>query len=72
MLSLRNFTCGRRQRNHRDMSPCEEGRRYPVFNKDTGAERGDSPALEIFKTHLDKVLCSLLQVTLLWQGGWTR
>ena len=32
----------------------------------------DSPSLEIFKTHLDKVLCSLLWVTLLWQGGWTR
>jgi len=29
----------------------------------------DSPSLEIFKTHLDKVLCSLLQVTLLCQGG---
>jgi len=32
----------------------------------------DSPSLEIFKTHLDKVLCSLLYVTLLQQGGWTR
>ena len=31
----------------------------------------DSPSLEIFKTQLDKVLCSLLQVTLLQQGGWT-
>jgi len=31
----------------------------------------ESPSLEIFKTHLDKVLCSLLWVTLLWQGGWT-
>ena len=28
--------------------------------------------LEIFKTHLDKVLCSLLRVTLLQQEGWTR
>ena len=28
----------------------------------------ESPSLEIFKTHLDKVLCSLLQVTLLRQG----
>jgi len=27
----------------------------------------ESPSLEIFKTRLDKVLCSLL-----WQGGWTR
>jgi len=31
----------------------------------------DSPSLEIFKTRLDAVLCSLLWVTLLWQGvGW--
>jgi len=28
----------------------------------------ESPSLEIFKTCLDKVLCSLLWVTLLWQG----
>jgi len=28
----------------------------------------ESPSLEIFKTHLDKVLCSLLWVTLLRQG----
>jgi len=32
----------------------------------------ESPSLEIFKTHLDAVLCSLLWVTLLWQEGWTR
>jgi len=32
----------------------------------------ESPSLEIFKTRLDKVLCSLLYVTLLRQGGWTR
>jgi len=32
----------------------------------------ESPSLEIFKTRLDKVLCSLLWVTLLQQGGWTR
>jgi len=31
-----------------------------------------SPSLEIFKMRLDKVLCSLLWVTLLRQGGWTR
>jgi len=31
----------------------------------------DSPSLEIFKPHLDVVLCSLLWVTLLRQGGWT-
>ena len=28
----------------------------------------ESPSLEIFKTHLDVVLCSLLWVTLLGQG----
>jgi len=28
----------------------------------------ESPSLEIFKTLLDVVLCSLLWVTLLWQG----
>jgi len=32
----------------------------------------ESPSLEIFKIRLDAVLCSLLQVTLLRQGGWTR
>jgi len=32
----------------------------------------ESPSLETLKTHMDKVLCSLLWVTLLWQGGWTR
>jgi len=32
----------------------------------------ESPSLEIFKTRLDKVLGSLLWVTLLWQGAWTR
>jgi len=32
----------------------------------------ESPSLEIFKTRLDKVLCSLLWVTLLRQEGWTR
>ena len=31
-----------------------------------------SPSLELFKTLLDVVLCSLLWVTLLLQGGWTR
>jgi len=30
-----------------------------------------SSSLEIFKPRLDAVLCSLLWVTLLWQGGWT-
>ena len=32
----------------------------------------ESPSLEIFKTRLDKVLCSLLWGTLLRQEGWTR
>jgi len=32
----------------------------------------ESPSLKISKTRLDKVRCSLLQVTLLQQGGWTR
>ena len=35
-------------------------------------EAVDSPSLEIFRTRLDKVLCSLLWVTMLRQGGWTR
>jgi len=35
-------------------------------------EAVESPSLEIFKTRLDKVLCSLLWVTLLQQEGWTR
>jgi len=32
----------------------------------------ESPSLEIFKTSLDNVLCSLLYVNLFWQCGWTR
>jgi len=32
----------------------------------------ESFSLKVFKTHLDKVLCSLLYVTMLWQGVWTR
>jgi len=35
-------------------------------------EAVESPSLEIFKPCLDAVLCSLLWVTLLWQGSWTR
>ena len=31
----------------------------------------ESPSLETVNTRLDKVLCSLLWVTLLGQGGWT-
>jgi len=34
-------------------------------------EAVESPSLQIFKTRLDKVLCSLLWVTLLQQEGWT-
>ena len=34
-------------------------------------EAVESPSLEIFKTLLDTVLCSLLWVTLLQQEGWT-
>jgi len=34
-------------------------------------EAVESPSLEIFKTHLATVLCSLLWVTLLRQEGWT-
>jgi len=34
-------------------------------------EAVEFPSLEIFKTRLDKVLCSLLWVTLLRQEGWT-
>jgi len=32
----------------------------------------ESPSLEIFKTRLDEVLCSLLWMALLRQRGWTR
>jgi len=32
----------------------------------------ESPSLEILKICLDKILCSLLWVALLWQGSWTR
>jgi len=34
-------------------------------------EAVESPSLEIFKTPLDDVLCSLLWVTLLRKRGWT-
>jgi len=32
----------------------------------------ESPSLEIFKTHLDEVLCNVFNMTWLQQGGWTR
>jgi len=32
----------------------------------------ESPSLEILKIRLAVFLCNLLQMTLLWQGGWTR
>jgi len=35
-------------------------------------EAAESPSLEIFQPRLDKILCPLLWVTLLRQGGWTR
>ena len=35
-------------------------------------EAVESSSLEIFQARLDKVLCSLLWVTLLQQEGWTR
>jgi len=44
------------------LSPRRDGRLREVV---------ESPSLEIFKTHLDKVICSLLWVTLLRQGGGT-
>lgn len=31
-----------------------------------------SPSSEIFKTHLDVILCNLLKVTLFEQGSWAR
>jgi len=31
----------------------------------------ESASLEILKPCLDEVLCILLYVTLLWQGGWS-
>jgi len=32
----------------------------------------ESPSLEIFKAHLDEILCSLVSMSLLWQRDWTR
>ncbi|GAB0201053.1 hypothetical protein GRJ2_002570800 [Grus japonensis] len=32
----------------------------------------ESPSLRRFQTRLDVILCNLLWVILLWQGGWTR
>jgi len=44
---------------------------FTGFSKRYFREAVESPSLEIFKTRLDKVLCGLLWVTLLQQGGWT-
>ena len=59
---------------HRDEHPDEDDIPLRVtehWNR-LPREAVESPSLEIFKTHLDKVLCSLLWVTLLQQEGWTR
>lgn len=32
----------------------------------------ESPSLEAFQTHLDTLLCNLLEVTLPWLRVWTR
>lgn len=32
----------------------------------------DSPSLETFQTYRNMFLCHLLQLTLPWQGVWTR
>jgi len=46
-----------------------EGDRTPA----QAAKRGCGFSfLDILKTCLDAVLCNLLWVTVLWQGGWTR
>jgi len=62
-LKHRKFRLNMRK-NFFTLKVMEHGTRLP-------REAVESPSLEIFKTHLDKVLCSLLWVTLLGQGGWT-
>jgi len=42
------------------------------WNRLPRGEAVESPSLERFKACLYAVLCSLLWMTLLWQGGWTR
>jgi len=63
-LKQRKFRLKRR-RNFFPLRVMEHWNRVP-------REVVESPSLEIFKTRLDAVLCSLLLVTLLRQGGWTR
>jgi len=46
----------------------EDGGNNTALRLSLPREVVDSPSLEIFKTRLDAVLCSPLQVTLLWQG----
>jgi len=43
-----------------------------VARRLTGVSQLIRQTVEIFKTRLDKVLCSLLWLTLLRQEGWTR
>jgi len=62
-LKQRKFQLNRRK-NFFTLRVTEHWNRLP-------RESVESPSLEIFKPRLDKVLCSLLWVTLLRQGGWT-
>jgi len=63
-LKLRKFRLNMR-RNFFPLRVTEHWNRLP-------REVVESLSLETFKTRLDKVLCSLLYVTLLRQEGWTR
>lgn len=40
-------------------------------NIEAGAQIVASPHVEIFKTSLDLSLSNLMQLNLLWEGGWT-
>jgi len=59
-LKQRKFQLNRRK-NFFPLRVTEPWNRLP-------SEVVESPSLEIFQTRLDAVLCSLLCVTLLWQG----
>jgi len=56
---------------HIEQAQCSPVRVTEPWNR-LPREAVESPSLEIFNIRLDKVLCSLLWVTLLRQGGWTR